>query len=352
MAGAAADVEAAGGTALSITVDTADQGVITATQERIALDRVTGQSVNCCGENPRHQGLTLKFPFDTKKQSYQFWDGPANAAFPAQFTGQEVVAGVKVYRFEQRIDPVTLGGQEIPGSLAGDPGAATVQTNVVYSNVKTIWVEPTTGIIVKGQQDVNQSLESLGGEHVLTPRSIHAAFRHQILVDDGLRHIPIRIEIDLHDLAGDLRRRTLGLADHRGMAQRHLAALDGFDLRRRNVDHDITPGGVSPYRLDRPESVGQSGPRAAVGARSARGCGRRWSRSRTARRAARGARRRESDDAPRDGGTDGADVCGKRPSLGGVSRHHVQPGVRGVDGLLWSDGRSESWIPLVQLTAG
>jgi hypothetical protein len=150
------------------TVDLADRGVITATQERIALDRVTGQSVNCCGENPRHQGLTLKFPFDTKKQTYQFWDGPASRALPAVFTREETIQGVKVYRFEQRIDPVTLGGQEIPGSLGGGPGAGPRQTNVVYSNVKTIWVEPTTGIIVKGQQDVNQSLESLGGEHVLT----------------------------------------------------------------------------------------------------------------------------------------------------------------------------------------
>jgi Porin PorA len=150
------------------TVDLADRGVITATQERIALDRVTGQSVNCCGENPRHQGLTLKFPFDTKKQTYQFWDGPASRALPAVFTREETIQGVKVYRFEQRIDRMTLGSQEIPGSLAGDPSVPTVQTNIVYSNVKTIWVEPTTGIIVKGQQDVSQVLESMGGEHVLT----------------------------------------------------------------------------------------------------------------------------------------------------------------------------------------
>jgi hypothetical protein len=150
------------------TVDLADRGVITATQERIALDRVTGQSVNCCGENPRHQGLTLKFPFDTKKQTYQFWDGPASRALPAVFTREETIQGVKVYRFEQRIDRMTLGSQEIPGSLAGDPSVPTVQTNIVYSNVKTIWVEPTTGIIVKGQQDVSQVLESMGGEQVLT----------------------------------------------------------------------------------------------------------------------------------------------------------------------------------------
>jgi hypothetical protein len=150
------------------TVDTADGGVITATQERIALDRVTGQSTNCCGENPRHQGLTLKFPFDTKKQTYQFWDGPASRALPAVFTREETIQDVKVYRFEQRIDRLTLGSQELPGSLAGDPSVATVQTNVVYSNVKTIWVEPTTGIIVKGQQDVSQVLETPGGQQVLT----------------------------------------------------------------------------------------------------------------------------------------------------------------------------------------
>ena len=145
------------------TVDTADGGVIQATQERVALDRVTAQSVNCCGENPRHQGLTLKFPFDTRKQTYQFWDGPAGRALPAVYTREETIQGVKVYRFEQHIDRLTLGTQEIPGSLAGEPSVASVQTNIVYSNVKTIWVEPATGIIVKGQQAVNQVLEPTSG---------------------------------------------------------------------------------------------------------------------------------------------------------------------------------------------
>jgi len=150
------------------TVDMADNGVITATQERIALDRVTAQSVRCCGENPTHQGLTLKFPFGTKKQSYQFWDGPANAASPANFTGEETIQGVKVYRFEQRIDPRILRTQEVPGSLAGDPDADSVTTDVVYSNHKTLWVEPATGIIVKAQQDVTQVLQTPDGEPVLT----------------------------------------------------------------------------------------------------------------------------------------------------------------------------------------
>jgi hypothetical protein len=150
------------------TVDTADQGVITATQERIALDRVTAQSVQCCGENPRHQGLTLKFPFDTKQTTYQFWDGPAQRALPAAFTREERINGVTVYRFEQRIDQLDIGDQDIPGTLAGDPGTPSVQTDIIYSNVKTLWVEPATGIIVKAQQDVTQVLRTQGGEEVLT----------------------------------------------------------------------------------------------------------------------------------------------------------------------------------------
>jgi hypothetical protein len=150
------------------TVDTADQGVITATQERIALDRVTAQSVQCCGENPRHQGLTLKFPFDTRKTTYQFWDGPAQRALPAAFTREEKLEGVTVYRFEQRIDRLDVGDQEIPGTLAGDPDTPSVQTNIIYSNTKTLWVEPATGIIVKAQQDATQVLETQGGEQVLT----------------------------------------------------------------------------------------------------------------------------------------------------------------------------------------
>jgi len=150
------------------TVDTADQGVITATQERIALDRVTAQSVQCCGENPRHQGLTLKFPFDTQKTTYQFWDGPAQRALPAAFTREEKLEGVTVYRFEQRIDRLDVGDQEIPGTLAGDPDTPSVQTNIIYSNTKTLWIEPATGIIVKAQQDATQVLETQGGEQVLT----------------------------------------------------------------------------------------------------------------------------------------------------------------------------------------
>ena len=182
------------------TVATADKGVITATQERIALDRVTAQSVQCCGENPRHQGLTLKFPFDTRKQAYQFWDGPAQRALPAAFTREEKLQGVKVYRFEQRIDRLTVGSQELPGALAGDPDTPSVKANIVYSNMKTLWVEPATGLIVKAQQDASQVLETQGGEQVLT------------LIDAVLTYDDATVDKNADDAAGGARRlRLLGV---------------------------------------------------------------------------------------------------------------------------------------------
>jgi hypothetical protein len=182
------------------TVDTADNGVVSATQERIALDRVTAQSVQCCGENPRHQGLTLKFPFDTKQTTYQFWDGPAQRALPAAFTRTETINGVDVYRFEQRIDRLDIGDQEIPGSVAGDPDTPSVQTDIIYSNTKTLWVEPATGIIVKAQQDVTQVLETPGGEQVLT------------LVDATLTYDEATVSSNADDAAAGARQlRLLGI---------------------------------------------------------------------------------------------------------------------------------------------
>ena len=182
------------------TIDTADQGVITATQERIALDRVTAQSVQCCGENPRHQGLTLKFPFGTEKTTYQFWDGPAQRALPAAYTRTERLEGVDVYRFEQRIDRLDVGDQEIPGALAGDPDTPSLQTNIIYTNLKTLWVEPATGIIVKAQQDVSQVLETPGGEQVLT------------LLDGTLTYDEATVSTNADDAAsGANRLRLLGI---------------------------------------------------------------------------------------------------------------------------------------------
>jgi hypothetical protein len=150
------------------TTDLADGGVISAGQERAAFDRVDAMPKACCGENPPHQGLIFKFPFNTKKQAYPFWDFTAKKEFPAQFVGEEKLQGLTVYKFEQRFGDVQTDSIQISGEMAGEPAQQTVTAHVIYGNVKTLWVEPRTGQIIMASQDVDQVLRTDAGRDVLT----------------------------------------------------------------------------------------------------------------------------------------------------------------------------------------
>ena len=152
----------------SVTKDLGDNGVLSADQERVAMDMVTGESRHCCGEQPPHSGLTFKFPFSTKKRTYSFWDTTAKQAFPATYMGTERINGLLTYRFEQRFSNVRLQTVEVSGAQAHQPGVATVPATVLYGNVKTLWVEPRTGIIIKGGQDVSEVLQTDDGQPVFT----------------------------------------------------------------------------------------------------------------------------------------------------------------------------------------
>jgi hypothetical protein len=150
------------------TTDLSDGGVIDASQERAAFDRVTAIPKQCCGENPPHQGLVFKFPFNTKKQDYPFWDLRSRQAFPARFLGQEKLNGLTVYKFQQRFSGIKIGSVQVSGEMAGLPGQPTANANLVYGNVRTLWVEPRTGQIIKGSEDVDQVLQTDAGRQVLT----------------------------------------------------------------------------------------------------------------------------------------------------------------------------------------
>ncbi len=73
-------------------------------------------------------------------------------------------------------------------------------------------------------------------------------FRDQVLLHDRGRHRPIRIEVDLHDLAVDFRRRTVRLADHGGVARHGDAILDRLDARGRDIRQHITRAEIASQR--------------------------------------------------------------------------------------------------------
>ncbi len=126
-----------------------------------AMNRDTGYAIHCCGESPRHEGLTLKFPFGTKKQTYQFYDSTAHKAFPARYIRTETVDGLNSYMFVSTVPPTRIGTLRLPGSIAGVdlPG---IDTDRWYKATTTVWVEPVTGAILKGAQTSAQWVTYLG----------------------------------------------------------------------------------------------------------------------------------------------------------------------------------------------
>jgi hypothetical protein len=133
--------------------DTKDAGkTIDYIPEVFVLDRKTGLPVHCCGELPRHEGYTLKLPFDTQKTTYQWWDSTAKRAFPAKFVREQTIDDLTTYQFESKVDDVVLDPDVgLPGSYVHED-APTFHAQLRYAVDTNIWVEPTTGALIKGSQ--------------------------------------------------------------------------------------------------------------------------------------------------------------------------------------------------------
>ncbi len=151
-------------------------GDLTYSMETVSFDRLTGVATNCCGdqvsigdlEKPdamkdiTHEGGYFKFPFDVQKQSYSWWDGDLGKATAAKFVRTEDLFGTETYVFEQRIDKQEVASRTVPAAIFDGTGED-VPAKVMYGNVRTLWVEPNTGVIVKGQEAIDKTLESALG---------------------------------------------------------------------------------------------------------------------------------------------------------------------------------------------
>src|SRR5205085_1591727 len=98
---------------------------------------------------------------------YAWWDPTSKQAPPAKFVSEEKVQGLTTYKFLQVIEPTQIQVQAVPGSLVGET-AATVQAPVFYSTTRTIWVEPKTGVIVKGNEQNKTTLRDSAGQDKAT----------------------------------------------------------------------------------------------------------------------------------------------------------------------------------------
>jgi len=144
-------------------------GDIDYTQDIYAMDRVSGYAVHCCGERPRHVGLTLKFPFGTEKtKTYQFYDSTAHLAFPTRYVDTETVAGLKSYKFVSEVPPTLIETMSFPGYLLQHPDEPNVTALRYYQATTTLWVEPFTGAILKAGQKAKQWVTDSAGNGQVT----------------------------------------------------------------------------------------------------------------------------------------------------------------------------------------
>ena len=172
---------------------TAAPGVlITNSTDRIAFSRSTSLAVNDpkYGANVdgstsvTHVGLGYTFPIDTQKTTYPFFDTVVHRAFPMRYAGETTMQGLTVYKFVQKIvnQPV-LTNATLPST---------------YTNTRTVWVEPTTGVIVDGQEQLKQVLT---GRANLDPNSklVEPALANIVALSGTLAFTPdtVRLQADL-----------------------------------------------------------------------------------------------------------------------------------------------------------
>lgn len=153
------------------------------TDQRLIVDRKTGESVVWDENDPdktkweyiastdkpedrefvKHEGYTIKLPFKTEKKSYPWWDSSTRKAWPAEYKETVKLEGLTVFRFEQNI-PVTVTQEnvDVPASLVGAPGNGTVKASRDYTVQRSIWIEPTTGSVIKGAEHPVSTLQYNG----------------------------------------------------------------------------------------------------------------------------------------------------------------------------------------------
>jgi hypothetical protein len=122
-----------------------------------------------------HEGLAYRFPFDTEKKTYPFFDPIAQRAFDANYDGEEDVNGLTTYRFTQLVGYDADGKLVEPirypslydddedaevtarASLWGLPGNPDepITMNRYYAAERTFWVDPVSGTIVKAEEHAN-----------------------------------------------------------------------------------------------------------------------------------------------------------------------------------------------------
>ncbi|MFN8189639.1 MAG: DUF3068 domain-containing protein [Nocardioidaceae bacterium] len=165
-----------------------DQAVVTTnsagdklsvTTQHAAFDRTTGEAVDCCDttlndEPITYKGLLFKFPFNTQKTSYQWFDNDLKDTMTMTYDTTETVGGLSTYKFHGTVPPTMTETIDVPSKVLGEPAGEMLSAENWYSNDVTFWVEPETGVIIKSLQTQNTTLRYNGEDRVVATKGTTA----------------------------------------------------------------------------------------------------------------------------------------------------------------------------------
>ena len=184
------------GTTVRRTDKQKDNGLLLAMVDTVTLNRTTAEAVSDedrpggSVQKPRtidddqpptnialpHEGLSYRFPFNTEKKSYPYFDPIAQKAFDANYDGEDDVNGLTTYRFTQNVGYDADGKLVEPIKYASlydkdEDGEVTVRAELwgiedvdpfepitmtrYYAAQRTFWVDPVSGTIVKAEEHAN-----------------------------------------------------------------------------------------------------------------------------------------------------------------------------------------------------
>jgi hypothetical protein len=140
--------------------NTTNNAELRTTTDRVAFDRKTSEAVigydDAADEKygvERGGTISYKFPFGAERRTYDYFDTETGKGWPARYKGTTQINGLETYRYEQVIEPTVIDETVLPFlNVAG------LDVERVYSTTRQFLVEPTTGIIVRAEEEMKQSL--------------------------------------------------------------------------------------------------------------------------------------------------------------------------------------------------
>jgi hypothetical protein len=152
---------------------TSDGRLVAETQYRLAADRSTQVLEDCCGVevagvefSMAGAGSPLRLPWFTPAQTYPYLDTTLLAPVDMAFIGWDRVEDLDAMKFQQATPPTSLGKVAVPGSLVGSD-QPTVRLARTYTINRTLWVDRTTGVVVRTAERVRETLRDDAGKDIL-----------------------------------------------------------------------------------------------------------------------------------------------------------------------------------------